>query len=145
MLICQTENMTYSWGLKTLRKQKWLLCYNWRSSSASLWCLWKLLVMQLLFSICNLKWAMTISVILASSSRHQPEYLFILDLVNVEMGFPNRGCCSTLQRPMVTNGNYLLNFRTLYNSVTLFRAFRRLHTEKISNLHENLSEKQLSK
>ena len=86
-------------------------------------------VMQLHFSMRNFTWAVTISVILASSSRHEPEYLFILDLVNVGMGFSNRGCRSRLQRPiMVTNENYLLIFTTLYNSQTLFRAFRRLHT-----------------
>ena len=49
-------------------------------------------------SIRNHKWMVTISVILASSSRHEPEYLFILNLVNVEMGFPNRGCRLRLQR-----------------------------------------------
>ena len=54
--------------------------------------------MQLLFLFLFHKWAVTISVILASSSRHEPEYLFILDLVNVEMGFPNRGCPLRLQR-----------------------------------------------
>ena len=85
--------------------------------------------MQLHFSMRNFTWAVTISVILASSSRHEPEYLFIPDLVNVGMGFSNRGCRSRLQRPiMVTNENYLLIFTTLYNSQTLFRAFRRLHT-----------------
>ena len=79
----------------------------------------------------NFTWAVTISVILASSSLHEPEYLFILDLVNVEMGFSNRGCRLRLQCPiMVTNENYLLIFTTLYNSQTLFRAFRRLHTHR---------------
>ena len=90
----------------------------------------------ILWCSCIFLCAVTISVILASSSRHEPEYLFILDLVNVGMGFSNRGCRSRLQRPiMVTNENYLLIFTTLYNSQTsnyvsqtLFRAFRRLHT-----------------
>lgn len=52
----------------------------------------------ILWCSCIFLCAVTISVILASSSRHEPEYLFILDLVNVEMGFPNRGCPLRLQR-----------------------------------------------
>ena len=128
-LFARRENVTYSWESKNSPKRKWPLSYNWRSSSVHLDVHGNYTVMQLHFSMRNFTWAVTISVILASSSRHEPEYLFILDLVNVGMGFSNRGCRSRLQRPiMVTNENYLLIFTTLYNSQTLFRAFRRLHT-----------------
>ena len=56
------ENMTYSWCSDTSHKQKWLLSYDWRSSSAS--SILNYIAMQLHFSICNLKRAVTVSLIL---------------------------------------------------------------------------------
>ena len=56
------ENMTYSWCSDTSHKQKWPLSYDWRSSSAS--SILNYIAMQLHFSICNLKRAVTVSLIL---------------------------------------------------------------------------------